>query len=502
MTDLRENERLAILALKKVDDHTDVERLTQISELKGPALMQAIFALSEKRLVELRERNQSFAYLLEEGSSYLSKGLPERQILEAVLDKGGELTTYDVGKHTGLDESVINMALGWLKKKGWATLTRRDGGILISAKRDQEQGLDEQLLILFEKKNELPIDDLTSECREALNVLRKRNLLEVVERTLREAYLTEKGRSLSEKDLKGIREISALTADVLKYDLWKEAKFVPYDVKAEPPVVYPGKKHVYLEFLEDVRRFLISMGFAEAESPYIETEFWNFDVLFQAQDHPAREVHDSYALKNPTKGRISDRGLMRRVMWTHENGWITGSTGWRYKWNPEIARRLILRTQTTATSIHYLSTHKRPPVKMFCISRNFRPDFLDATHSMEFYQCEGIVMGKDANFRHLLGFLKEFSRAFGIDKIKFKPGYFPFTEPSVEGFVQHPRLGWIECLPGGIFRPEVIKPLGLDCPVLAWGIGIDRIAMASLGIDDIRELFTKKLDWLREKPLR
>ena len=502
MPELRETERRVISVLKKIGQEIDIEKLVKTSGIQDSNLMRSIFSLSEKGLVELEETEKSFAHLTEEGIAYLKHGLPERQILETALNRGGEITSVEVSKEMGLKEDTINIALGWLRRKGWASLTNRDGKIVIITGKMHDLGVDEKLLVMFKDNQELNINDLPEDYREAVGILGKRNLIETTEKTIRKVILTKKGEALTEDELEEILEVSALTSDLLKGDAWKKVRFIPYDIKADPPVIYPGKKHAYLEFLEEVRRFLMNMGFVEAASPYIETEFWNFDVLFQAQDHPAREVHDSYALKDPVQGRLPDEGLIRRVRATHENGWITGSTGWQYKWNLDLARRLILRTQTTATSARYLSSHKEAPLKMFCISRNFRPDFLDATHSMEFYQCEGIVMDKGVNFRNLLGFLTEFSKAFGIDEVRFKPGYFPFTEPSVEGFVFHPKLGWIECLPGGIFRPEVLKPLGLKYPVLAWGIGIDRIAMASLGINDIRELFTKRLDWLREKPLR
>jgi len=129
----------------------------------------------------------------------------------------------------------------------------------------------------------------------------------------------------------------------------------------------------------------------------------------------------------------------------------------------------------------------------------FRPDVLDAKHSMEFTQLEGIIGDRNITLRNLLGLLKKFAKALNLGEVKFRPGYFPFTEPSVESFVKHPKLGWVEFVGSGMFRPEVLMPLGIDFPVIAWGIGFDRLAMIRLGIDDIRELYTKKLDLLREK---
>lgn len=161
-----------------------------------------------------------------------------------------------------------------------------------------------------------------------------------------------------------------------------------------------------------------------------------------------------------------------------------------------------MRSHTTAVSARTLYENRDKPAKYFTIDRNFRPDVIDTRHLMEFYQCEGIVIGENLTFRHLLGFLKEIAETIGIKEVKFKPGYFCFTEPSVEGFIKHPTLGWIECLPAGLMRPEVLRPLGVEkFQVLAWGLGIDRLAMAKLGIDDIRMLYSDDLEWLRKFPL-
>jgi phenylalanyl-tRNA synthetase alpha chain len=235
----------------------------------------------------------------------------------------------------------------------------------------------------------------------------------------------------------------------------------------------------------------------------VELEFWNCDALFMPQDHVAREVHDIYHIKTPKgPGRIAYPLLLQQVGRTHEDGWTTKSTGWSYKFSPDVTRQLVLRSQTTAVSMRYLAEHHEAPLRMFCIDRNFRPEKFDATHSAEFLQCEGIIGGEGLTLRDLLGYLRAISEGVGIEKIRFKPGYFPFTEPSVEGFIHIPGIGWREALPGGMFRPEVTKPLGIDFPVLAWGIGIDRLAMAALDIHDIRELCTHNLAQLRNASLR
>ncbi|MFX0108495.1 MAG: phenylalanine--tRNA ligase subunit alpha, partial [Candidatus Hodarchaeota archaeon] len=231
----------------------------------------------------------------------------------------------------------------------------------------------------------------------------------------------------------------------------------------------------------------------------VETEFWAHDTLFVPQDHVAREVQDQFRVVLPyDHADIIDEKYYRAVRATHENGGNTGSKGWDWPFSREIATRLCLRPHTTPVSMRYLWEHRESPQKMFIIDRNFRSETLSATHAQEFDQCEGIIMDKGLTLRDLMGYLKSICNAVGIKKLKFKPGQFPFTEPSVETFGKHEKLGWIELGGSGIFRPEVTYPLGINDPVLAWGIGSGRLYMAAMGINDIRDLFPRSLSWLRK----
>jgi phenylalanyl-tRNA synthetase alpha chain len=240
------------------------------------------------------------------------------------------------------------------------------------------------------------------------------------------------------------------------------------------------------------------MGFQEMRGSLIETEFWNMDALFMPQFHPARDIHDVYFVKQPTHAARVAEPFLSRVTAAHENGGTTGSTGWGYTFNRERAKRLVLRSQGTAVSSRTLAANPSVPGKYFSIARCFRYDQVDATHATDFFQVEGIVLGEDINFRTLLGLLNLFAREVAQAKeVKFVPAYFPFTEPSVELHVRHPRLGWMELGGAGLFRPEVTLPLGVTAPVIAWGLGLDRMAMVALGIHDIRELFTDNLDLIR-----
>jgi len=233
--------------------------------------------------------------------------------------------------------------------------------------------------------------------------------------------------------------------------------------------------------------------------PLVETEFWGMDALFMPQFHSARDIHGAYYTESPKNGSV-DKKFMELVKGSHEQGKGTISKGWGYQFSEQKTQQHILRTQGTALSARMLaSPDLQIPGKYFSIARCFRPDVVDATHAPDFNQVEGIVVEEGLDFRHLKGLLNMFAKEFAhATKIKIKPAYFPFTEPSAELFAKHPDLGWIELGGSGILRPEVVKPLlGREVSVLAWGLGIDRIAMFNLGIKDIRELFSRKLDFIR-----
>ncbi len=292
-------------------------------------------------------------------------------------------------------------------------------------------------------------------------------------------------------------EIGALTPELLKNGAWKSRSFRRYNIDVPPSRVLTGRKNPYCSFLDRLKDKLASLGFEEFDGPLVETEFWNCDALFMPQFHSARDIHDVYHLKDPTHAKAIEQPFLDQVAAAHENGWKTGSRGWGYRFDRDFTRRLILRSQGTVLSAKTLPRAKVPG-KYFGVVRCFRYDKVDATHLSDFYQTEGIVLGEEVNLRTLLGLLKMFAEEVALAReVKYVPGFFPFTEPSVEVHIKHPTLGWFELGGSGIFRPEVTEPLGIKVPVLAWGIGIDRMAMVSMGLSDIRDLFSNTLEEVR-----
>jgi phenylalanyl-tRNA synthetase alpha chain len=281
---------------------------------------------------------------------------------------------------------------------------------------------------------------------------------------------------------------------------WKDVTFKKYDVKLESAHVQPGKTHPLRKIIDEVRQVFLEMGFTEIESPVVDTSFWVFDALFQPQDHPAREMQDTFFTNPPEFGALPAEELVRRVKEVHETGGDTGSLGWRYDWSEEKARRVVLRTHTTATTIRYLAEHPDPPSKVFSVDRVFRREKVTFKHLPEFIQVDGIIVDEGASLSTLLGTLSEFYRKMGVTELKFRPSFFPYTEPSAEPYAFF-RGEWMELGGSGVFRPEVTRPLGCKVPVLAWGLGLERLAMVRFGVEDIRELYFTDLDWVRGIPL-
>ncbi|MBU5537087.1 MAG: phenylalanine--tRNA ligase subunit alpha [Candidatus Aenigmatarchaeota archaeon] len=411
--------------------------------------------------------------LTQEGKEYLKKGLPEKQLVEILNKQPMKSLSFDEAK-----KSIGNFYIGlqWALKNKWIESYGKDLVLIKYPGKIPEQ----EALEKIERGEEVE--------QNLVNILLQRKLIRKI--------------VVSEADKLIGKEVTTLTPQLLKSGLWKQVKFKKYDVNIPVPKVYPGKLHPYRQIIEEVREKLIGLGFVEAKGPLVELNFWNADALFMPSDHPARGIHDIFIVKEPKQGKVIDENLWKRVEETHNKGWITGSRGWG-NWNFELAKRLILRSQTTAVSARTLSKLKRDdlPYKMFVIDRNFRPDVIDSKHFIEFDQCEGIVVGEELNFKNLLGYLKEIAETFGAERVRFKPSYFPFTEPSVEGIAFIKDLGWTEFGGAGIFRPEVTYPLGIEVPVLAWGLGIGRLAMIKLGISDIRYLYSDNLSWLRNKEM-
>jgi phenylalanyl-tRNA synthetase alpha chain len=508
---ISEKARQILNHLKSTARPLSPKEIATVLGLNDDTVQSLLVSLRDRKLIKDHETSIiQFYRLTPEGQRFAEKGLPEVRLVSILGKTGGETSVTSLGKEKSLASAEQQLALGWARRNGWITISKRGAETWMHLSSNVEDIVANHPLQLALKAAaesgqlyQNQVDFSTKTWKSIQQDFEKRQLAELVTQQMVTVMITPEGShaldlSALQKDM-----IQDLTPDLIKSGQWKDRTFLPYNLQAPTSPLYPGKKHPYIEFIDRVRRILIGLGFQEAQGPLVELEFWNNDALFMPQDHVAREVHDLYHIKAPRgPGSVLNETIFKQVAKTHENGWKTGSTGWKYKYSFDVAQRLVMRSQTTAVSVRYLVEHQQAPLRMFSIDRNFRPEKFDATHSAEFHQCEGIIGGAGLTLRDLMGYLRAIAEGVGIKQLKFKPGFFPFTEPSIEGFIFIPGLGWKEALPGGIFRPEVTLPLGIDFPVLAWGIGIDRLAMAALGIDDIRNLVSRDLGWLRRTSLR
>ena len=467
------------------------------SGIDGTKLLRALQFLNNKGLVILKTEEKKIVELGENGLEYKKKGLPERRLLNKVFDKK-EILLNEAGKLTQLDDNELKASIGALKKK--ALIELKEGKIIINAKKEEvsKKSLDEQFIELLP----LAFDNLTPEQKYAFESLKSRKDIVIINEE-KEIILetTASGKELMKENISSYEDmIEALTPEIIQRGTWKGKKFRRYDLISPVPKIYGGKKHFVNQSTEYAKKIWLEMGFKEMTGNMTTTSFWNFDALFTAQDHPVREMQDTFFIKG-IKGKLPDAKIVNEVKKAHE-GKIEGSKGWQYEWKEEDAKKVLLRTHTTcisAQTLRKIAENKEFPAKYFALGKCFRNETVDWNHGFEFNQTEGIVIDENANFRQLMGYLKEFFRKMGYEEIRIRPSYFPYTEPSFEiDAYDKKREKWIELGGAGMFRPEVTIPMfGKHIPVLAWGPGFDRIIREFFAIEDLRDFYKNDISQLR-----
>ncbi len=471
-------------------------------------LMSSINDLMDVNLGRFKEDEIFQLSLNEEGLSYLKNGLPERQLLNILLERNlKEIEIEELLKSTKLESSIFYIGISNMKKNRWIAQSKATGEskIFLIADKFPETEL-EKFLKKFEKNDIINYSDLSKKELTQYNILNKRKLINKTKKIQRIISLTEKGKAIKLSEIEELKQISKITSEMLSSGTWKDYNLKPFDVTKPGPLLKAGKLHPMVNLINEIREIFISLGFTEIRGPIVESAFFNFDALFQPQDHPAREMHDTFYLNNPKIAKLPEKERVKAVKETHESGGNSGSLGWGYKWDEKIAKKTLLRTHTTATTIRRLAEYHRnneaPPIKVFSIDRVFRNEKLDKSHLAEFTQIEGIVIGERVTLCDLIGVIKEFYNKIGFEKVITRPGFFPYTEPSMEIAVYYDKLGeWLEMGGSGIFRPEVTYPWGIENPirVLAWGLGLERLAMLKYERKDIRDLYINPIKWLRQE---
>ncbi len=488
------------------DPNLTPEEIAQQQDMPLKAVTSAAGMLSSKNIIDVDKTSTDIINLSQEGEDYAINGLPEHRILRALqefaLESKDEVTIDEVMQKAGVTRNQMNFAIGTLMRNQWARMNNGNLKITDNAREVNVDDLDEIkfLKYLYENKN-IESDTIPEEFNKVRkNFNKRKELFDIQTRQEFKFTINDLGQQILDKGFEIQNEATQLTHEQLKTGSWKDLHYRGYDINASAPKNYPGKIHPLQQTIEEIRSIFIDMGFDEAKGTILESAFWNFDMLFQPQDHAAREMQDTFYVSNPSKAILPSQDLVEKTRAEHEHGGNTGSEGWKYKWNEDVAKQIVLRTHTTGLSVRHLYENK-PPLKMFSIGRVFRRETINYKHLPEFHQVEGIVAGEDMSFKNLLGILKEFYRKLGF-KVRFRPAYFPYTYLSVESEIYVPeKKSWMELGGSGMFRPEVLEPLGIETQVAAFGLGIERLAMMRYGVEDIRMLYQSDIGWLRKLPV-
>jgi len=459
---LHDIEKQIVKALQS-DPNLTEEQLAQETKLSMDQIRRGVEWLRQKNLADVTDTTNLSYSLGKNGLDALKNGLPERRLANLVND--GPKTFDEV--RSSLQGPDFNAAIGHAKKNDWVNIEKTDTGSKISLKQvPTESWAEKTISIIGEGEKSASILRLQKSFK---SLLERPDFLIQHEEKIKAVSLSETGKKI---------DLEKLDSDAI-------------DVEADVPHVHAARIHPLKDTINEIRETFVHLGFTEINGNLSQSSFWNFDALFTPQDHPARELQDTFYLKDLNAKQLATPTQIKNVSNAHKKGW-------RYYWDVQEARKMVLRTHTTCVTIKYLADKKPDEARIFSLGRVFRNEKLSFKHLAEFNQVEGVVVGKHITLRDLMGIQKEFYRKIGLTKVKFWPTFFPYTEPSLQSMVYNEKLGkWIELFGMGIFRPEVTKPLGITKPVLAWGGGIERISMLKFGLDDVREFYNNNLSWLR-----
>ncbi|KAJ3313077.1 hypothetical protein HDV04_002394 [Boothiomyces sp. JEL0838] len=486
----QERQQYQDLILKLLDEKQEIpttDGLTIPVDGKAKPINQLEFlgvlnALKSREMVEYESLVTEKWELTAEGKEISETGSHEARVFNAIPAGSEGISIPEITKIVG---NAAKFGQGAAFKAKWISKTST-GNIVRAVDSITDQSQIDLTLI----KNTGAHPDAS-----VIAALKKRKLISPLKVTF---YKVTKGIKFSTVIVK---EETDITAEMLLSGAWKNATFKKYNFEAVGAPPSRGHLHPLLKVRDEFKQIFFEMGFSEMPTnKYVESSFWNFDALFQPQQHPARDAHDTFFLSEPAVCHDLPGEYLERVKKVHSQGGY-GSIGYNYNWDIKEAQKMVLRTHTTAISsnlLYQLAQQKEfKPVKWFSIDRVFRNETLDATHLAEFHQIEGVIADRNVTMGDLIGVLHGFCKKLGMEKLRFKPAYNPYTEPSMEIFAWHEGLNkWVEIGNSGMFRPEMLLPMGLpeDVRVIAWGLSTERPTMIKYGLNNIRELFGHKLD--------
>ncbi len=464
---------LAVVKALKDSGRQSISALAENTGLSRDKVMWAVENLSSTGAVKV-DRTESKSYALtKEAERYLAGDFPEEALLKTALSK----------------KQVVNgqtdkIGLMWAKKNGWITI---NNGSITPTENGASMKLYALRAALVALSEGRPVEngEIDSAMRRGLIVSETSHSDPIV--TLAKQVFPE-----------GETGIGALTRDMITTGRWKSANLRPYDITIESGRTFPARRHPMREFINRIRDIWLRMGFIEVSGPMIEPAFWNFDALFVPQDHPARDMQDTFFLSNPTEIDVDEIEVLHSIGSSHEKGWSE-------KFNTELSKRALLRTHTTSVSVRNVRRFAKmvnasEPVKLFSIGKVFRNEAIDYKHLAELHMVDGIMIGDGLTLSNLIYTLKDFMGQLGLPKARFKPSYFPFVEPGLEIHYFNEDLGEeVELAGAGVMRREITKAMGTDKAVLAWGIGVERLIMRSIKIDSLSDLYRNGIGWLNKR---
>ena len=495
--DLGNNERIMLKAML-----SDSERPWTMGEiLSATDWEDQVFAagagktLEEAGLLEIEEHSTKLVSLGQEGKRAAEEGLLESKMWDLIKKQDEGNRSLSGVMSSGFERSEAGAGIGILKGLG----VKIDSGKLVYT---DEEGITKQIekrTDFIESLSNGPIDVSGLEEDMLAHFSSRKGLIVFEESVSRTWKLTKNGADIDETTLSVVAMIGELTPEMLQTDSWKNAEFKPFDVSAPTPVPSGGRRHPMQALIERIRSVFLEMGFSEIEGDFVQSAGWNMDALYIPQSHPARTMQDTFYLDDPGTLDVDEHYL---DLWSkvHEHGHDTGSRGWGGSFDKEESQKALLRTHTTVNTVRHIAENPDIPSRVFGIGRVFRQETIDRTHMPEFHQIEGIIHEPDSSLPMLISTLKTFYAKMGYPDVRVRPAYFPYTEPSAEVDILW-KGEWLELGGSGIFRPEVTEPLGTDWPVCAWGMGLERLAMLILDLDDIRQLYQPDLERLRKMPL-
>ncbi|KAF7877547.1 hypothetical protein EAF04_001222 [Stromatinia cepivora] len=467
--------------------------LQKSTDIKG-----ALDRLGSRSMISYETIDREEVILEAEAEEIASNGSHEARVFEALQKAMDGLTVSELEAAVG-DKNVVKVGQGKAFKSKWIA-KGKDGKLVAST--DSIQDITREQLQIIQKTRAHPDPKVITE-------LKKRKLVKM-QKVI--SYKISKGPKFA---LEMVKEETDLTADMLASGAWKTAAFKPYNFKSLGADQNSGALHPLNKVRHEFRQIFFEMGFEEMPTNnFVETGFWNFDALFVPQQHPARDLQDTFYISDPKtadkpravseEDKADYEALWKNVQEVHQEGKY-GSIGYRYPWAADESLRLVLRTHTTATStamLHKLAQQKGPdgrppPARYFSIDRVFRNETVDATHLAEFHQVEGVIADYGLSLGGLMEFMEVFFNKMGLEDLRFKPAYNPYTEPSMEIFSYHKGLGkLVEIGNSGMFRPEMLEAMGLpkDMKVFGWGLSLERPTMIKYKVNNIRELLGHKVD--------